>query len=124
MLTIHTSDQRWVDICAVEDLTPEAGCGALLEDQQVALFYLPNQPEQCFAIGNFDPLGGANVLSRGIVGNLGDRLVVASPLYKQHFDLRTGACLEDESVSVPCFSSRIVSGRVELATTLADNSSG
>ena len=124
MLTIHTSDQHWVDICAVEDLTPESGCAALLEGQQVALFYLPNQPEQCFAIGNFDPLGGANVLSRGIVGSSGDQLMVASPLYKQRFDLRTGACLDDDSVSVPCFSSRIVSGRVELSTTPTDNTSG
>ena len=122
MLTIHTSDQNWVDICAVEDLTPEAGCGALLDNQQVALFYLPNQPEQLFAIGNYDPLGGANVLARGIVGDLGGQLVVASPLYKQHYDLRTGACLEDDSVSVPCYSARIVSGRVELSTNQADSS--
>ena len=115
MPTSEIPAQQWVDICAIKDLTPEAGCGALLGDQQVALFYLPNQPEKIFAISNYDPLGEANVLARGIVGNIGDQLVVASPLYKQHFDLRTGACLEENEVSVACFAARIIKGRVELA---------
>lgn len=115
MSAIQSSTQQWVDICAIDDLTPEAGCGALLGDEQVALFYLPNQPEQIFAISNYDPLGEANVLARGIVGNIGERLVVASPLYKQHFDLRTGECLEDNEVSVPCYTARIEAGRVELS---------
>jgi len=115
MPTSQPPTQQWVDICAIDDLTPEAGCGALLGDEQVALFYLPNQPEQLFAISNYDPLGEANVLARGIVGNIGEQLVVASPLYKQHFDLRTGACLEEAEVTVRCYSARIEAGRVELS---------
>ena len=59
--------------------------------------------EQVFAVSNFDPFGKANVLSRGIIGSIGEQLVVASPLYKQHFDLQTGACLEDDSVSLKTF---------------------
>ncbi len=107
--------QQWVEICGLDGLTPDTGCGALLGDQQVALFYLPGESEQVFAIGNYDPLGGANVMARGIVGNVGDQLVVASPLYKQHFNLRTGVCLEDADVVVPCYPARVVAGRVELA---------
>ena len=51
------------------------------------------------AIGNQDPFTGAFVLSRGIVGGRGEIPTVASPLHKQVFDLRTGACLDDDSVA-------------------------
>jgi nitrite reductase (NADH) small subunit len=55
------------------------------------------------------------VLSRGIVGDLSGRLVVASPLYKQHFDLQTGACLEEEGVQVEVYSVRLDGDDVLLA---------
>mgnify|MGYP005756484013 CR=1 FL=1 len=47
--------------------------------------------------------GGAIVLIvslivSGIVGDLKGQPVVASPIYKQHFRLEDGQCLEDESV--------------------------
>ncbi len=52
------------------------------------------------------------MLSRGLVGNLGDHIVVASPLYKNHFDLRTGECLESADLSVQAYEVRVDSGRV------------
>ena len=51
-----------------------------------------------YALSNIDPFSGAAVLSRGIVGDLGGVPVVASPMHKQHFDLRTGACVDDPAV--------------------------
>ncbi|NEE25138.1 nitrite reductase (NAD(P)H) small subunit, partial [Streptomyces sp. SID7982] len=59
-----------------------------------------------YAIGNRDPFTGAYVLSRGLLGSAGGRPFVASPLLKQRFDLATGACLDDEEVSVPVFAVR------------------
>ena len=47
------------------------------------------------------------MLSRGIVGDVGGRLVVASPLYKQHFDLASGRCLEEDNVSVEVYEVRL-----------------
>jgi nitrite reductase (NADH) small subunit len=67
------------------------------------------------AIGNRDPFSGASVLSRGIVGSRGDVVTVASPVYKQRFDLRTGRCLDDETVAVPVHGVRVVDGWIELA---------
>ncbi len=98
-----TSEQKWVEVCAKADLPPNSGLCALINQQQVAIFYSKTLDE-VFAIGNYDPIGKANVLSRGIIGSLGDQTVVASPLYKQHYDLRTGKCLESPEHFVPVFA--------------------
>jgi len=56
------------------------------------------------------------VLARGILGDLGGERVVASPLYKQHYRLRDGQCMEDEGIKVPVWAVRIEAGRVRVAT--------
>ena len=107
----------WISVCSEDDLVNGSGVCALLVDagreQQVALFRTsPDAP--VFALSNFDPFGHAHVLSRGIIGSLGESLVVASPLYKQHFCLASGQCLEDEVVKVPTWPARIYAGEVQL----------
>ena len=106
-------------ICSINDLVANSGVCALVssggQDQQIALFYLPQTEKKVFALSNWDPLGNANVLSRGIVGNIGDELVVASPLYKQHFSLISGACLEDEEASVPVYDVQLDGDTVVIA---------
>jgi len=102
-----------VDICALTDLNENAGTAALVDDIQLALFYV-KKSEQVYALSNFDPFSEVNVLSRGIIGSLGDQLVVASPIYKQHFNLETGQCIEDEDVSIAVFPTQIINGRVVL----------
>ncbi len=91
-----------VKVCAVEDLQTSMGVGALVKGEQVAVFKLKNG--DIFAIGNFDPFSEANVLSRGIVGDLKGHKVVASPIYKHHYKLENGECLEDETVKVPSYA--------------------
>jgi len=90
----------------------DAGVAALLGGRQVAIFLLG--PDEVRAIDNLDPFSGANVLSRGIVGSRGDAVFVASPMYKQPFDLSTGACLDDASVRVPTYAVRLVDGVLEV----------
>ena len=92
-------------ICKLEDILPNCGVCALVQGEQVAVFRLDDG--RIFALGNRDPFSGANVLSRGIVGDLNGELVVASPVYKQHFSLLTGRCIEDASVSVPVYTARV-----------------
>jgi NAD(P)H-dependent nitrite reductase small subunit len=103
----------WVDICSIDDLQPNSGVCALVDKQQVAIFYMPDD-EAIFAINNYDPFGDVHVLSRGLIGDINGRPMVASPLYKQHFDLQTGQCLEDETVKVPVYGVQIKAGRVEV----------
>lgn len=108
---------QWQDVCSVSDLQENSGVCALVNYLQVAIFYLPSDEQGVYAINNYDPIGKANVLSRGIVGDINGQPVVASPLYKQHFNLQTGVCLEDISaVPVPVYACRIHKGRVQVDT--------
>ncbi len=100
----------WVDVCASDDIWPDTGVCARVAGQHVAIFKLANG--EVHAIDNVDPRSGASVLSRGLVGNLGEHLVVASPLYKNHFDLRTGACLETPEHGVRAHRVEVKNGRV------------
>jgi nitrite reductase (NADH) small subunit len=109
---------QWMDVCGVSDLQENSGVCALVNGLQVAIFYLPTDELAVYAISNYDPIGKANVLSRGIVGDIRGHKVVASPLYKQHFDLQTGACLEDDTVTVPIYACQINGGRVQVDTRL------
>ena len=101
-------------ICHTSDLVENSGVCALVNDEQVALFYLPNSVKKLFAVSNWDPFGKANVLSRGILGDVKGAVVVASPLYKQHFDLETGVCVEDSSVQLKTFAVKIEGDQVLL----------
>ena len=53
-------------------------------------------------------------MARGIVGSIGDAVVVASPMYKQHFDLRAGRSIEDPDVVMETFPTRVAGGLVEI----------
>ncbi|QIG40475.1 nitrite reductase small subunit NirD [Microbacterium sp. 4R-513] len=89
-----TDAAAWVRICDLADLEIERGRAALLGDTQIALFL--THGGRVFAVSNLDPYSGAHVISRGIVGTRQDAPTVASPMYKQVFDLRTGACLDTQ----------------------------
>jgi nitrite reductase (NADH) small subunit len=94
MTLVATAPPRtgWERVCRVTDLEVERGRAALLGDTQIALFLLHDG--RVHAVSNLDPYSGAHVISRGIVGTRQDAATVASPMYKQVFDLRTGVCLD------------------------------
>lgn len=96
-------------VCALDDILDGAGVCALVDGEQVALVRVG---DEIFALENRDPFSGANVMARGLVGDLSGQLVLASPVYKQHFNLRTGRCLEDESVSLRTWHCGVLDDRV------------
>jgi len=104
---------QWKTVCKQADLIPNVGVAAMFEGQQVAIFYMPKTEQKVFALSNWDPFSKANVLSRGLLGSVGETLVVASPIYKQQFSLETGQCLE-EDLSINCWSAQLVDGEVQL----------
>lgn len=106
---------EWKAVCKVSDVLPGTGVGVRLPEGQAALFC--TRDGSFFAIDNMDPFSSANVLSRGLLGSLGGRKVVASPIYKQHFDLETGQCLEDETVTLNVYPVRVEGDVIEVATS-------
>jgi nitrite reductase (NADH) small subunit len=113
--TPMTTSATWIRICELEDIVPNTGVCALVGKRQVALVRV-GQGSDVYAIGNFDPFSKAFVLSRGIVGDRQGVPKIASPIYKQSFDLRTGVCLDDPAVSVPSYPVRLVTrdGQIDV----------
>ncbi len=111
MVTVDR-DLRWLDVCEVDRLLPERGVAALVDDVQVAVFR--THDGAVHAIGNLDPISGAAVLSRGIVGDRGGVPTVASPVYKQAFSLLDGHCLDDPEATVAVYPARVHDGVVQI----------
>ncbi len=108
-MTDDLTTAGFVAVCRLDQIDREGGVAALVAGEAVAVFR--TYDDQLFALSNYDPFGKASVLSRGIVGTktVGEEQVpfVASPLLKQPFDLRTGACIDDPSVVVPTYDVRV-----------------
>lgn len=113
----HTSTAgAWHSLCRREALVAESGVVAWFAGAQIALFYLPHaeQGERVYAVHNCDPQSGVNVIGRGMLGQLGGTLVVASPLYKQHFRLEDGQCLEKPEQRLQVWPVRLNGDHVEI----------
>jgi nitrite reductase (NADH) small subunit len=106
-------DERWRDVCALDDIVPGTGVAALLDHEQVALIRT-RDGSRVYALSNFDPFSKAFVIARGIVGDRAGVAKIASPIYKQSFALATGVCLDDESVKLGVYAVRVVGGRVKI----------
>jgi nitrite reductase (NADH) small subunit len=109
---MEAARETWVAVCELDDIIPDTGVCALVNGRQIAIFHLDHGERRLYAIDNYDPNAQAGVLSRGLVGSLGERIVVASPIYKHHFDLRTGECVEAPEHSVDTFPVRVENGKV------------
>ncbi|TAM57337.1 MAG: nitrite reductase small subunit NirD [Rhodanobacter sp.] len=107
----------WTAVCALDDIVPDTGVCALVDGAQVAVFRVGER--DLYAVDNLDPGSHAAVLARGLVGSLGERIVVASPITKQHFDLRTGECLEAPQHSVRAWQASLRDDGQVLIGTVA-----
>lgn len=107
-----TIEKKWQTICHKEDLVKNSGVCALLEnEEQIAIFQVK---DEVFTVGNWDPIGEANVLYRGLIGDKKGDIYVASPLYKQRFVLNSGKCLDDESVAIKTYDTRLQNDEVQV----------
>jgi nitrite reductase (NADH) small subunit len=104
----------WTTICPIDRILPNTGVCALVAGQQVAIFRVGESA--VYAIDNYDPFSKAFVLSRGIVGDRHGIPKVASPIYKQNFNLITGQCLDDETVSVTTYAVQVVNNTIQIGT--------
>jgi nitrite reductase (NADH) small subunit len=106
----------WLEVCDLDAIVPDTGVCALVGGRQVAVVRV-GDGAQVYAIDNFDPFARAFVLSRGIVGDKNGAPLIASPIYKHRFDLRTGQSLDDPEVRLRVWATRVRHGRVEILET-------
>lgn len=102
-----------VRLCALDDLVPERAAVALVDGAQVAL--VRTHDDEVFAVAHLDPFSGAHVIARGLVGTRAGTPTITSPMYKQVFDLRTGACLDgagSDPVPLRTWPISVVDGQV------------
>jgi nitrite reductase (NADH) small subunit len=104
----------WLAVCEQSALVKNSGVCALINGQQIAIFYIENSAEKVFAVSNFDPIGKANVICRGIVGSVANDPVIASPLYKQQFSLTNGRCLQQDDTCLTTYPVRLAKGQVQI----------
>nr|WP_314422203.1 nitrite reductase large subunit NirB [uncultured Erwinia sp.] len=104
--------QGWVELCDLQAIPPNAGMAARLANRQIALFHLPAHPQQVFALSNHEPDSDANVLARGLVGDVKGEPVVISPLYKQRFRLHDGHSVDGGPSALSVWPVKVENGRV------------
>ena len=117
---------QWQPVCQRSDLVADSGVCVLTGDstlrttsaapKSIALFFIPHAEPQLYAIDNWDPLAGAGVIARGMIAEIDGELTVASPLYKHHFRLRNGTCVEDDSVCLDTYAAAFDGDTVLIAT--------
>lgn len=111
-MTTGVAEAPWLTVCPLSAIVADTGVCALVGGTQVAVFRLGTG--ELYAVGNHDPYSGANVISRGIVGDRAGVPCVASPLYKQAFDLRTGVSLEGDGRELGRWAVRGEGGSVQV----------
>lgn len=103
----------WTEVCALDAIPPQAGIGARIGAQRIALFRLN---EQVYALDDIEPGTRASVLSRGILGDSAGEPIVISPLYKQRFRLCDGRAPDNSDLAVRCWAVKVEAGRVWVAS--------
>ncbi|HEY6477527.1 MAG TPA: nitrite reductase small subunit NirD [Polyangia bacterium] len=104
----------WTDVCALDEVTPDTGVAALVGGRQIAIVRV-GDGDEVYAVDNFDPFSRAFVIARGIVGDRQGVPKIASPIFKQSFDLRSGQCLDDPAVRLGVYPVRVERGRIAIA---------
>lgn len=103
------ASKRWQAVCTLDEIPQEAGIGARLGGQHIALFRFG---KAVYALEDREPGGSVSVLSRGILGDAGGEPVVISPLYKTRIRLRDGRQVDTGEVAVRAWPVKIDGDRV------------
>lgn len=103
---------KWYPICQLTDLELCWGEAALIHGRQVALFRVDSAT--VFAVSHRDPVSGAQVMARGIVGSKGKRFTITSPLHKEVYFLDSGVPVSGTGTALRSFPVQVQDGTVEV----------
>jgi nitrite reductase (NADH) large subunit len=98
--------REWVRVAATSEVPRDGGVAIRHGASQIALFHFASRGEW-YATQNLCPHKQQMVLARGIVGDQAGTPKVACPMHKKTFDLRSGACLSGDDLSIATFAVRL-----------------
>ncbi len=106
---------KWIPVCREEDVPRDGGACVNLEGEQIAVFNFARRSEW-YATQNLCPHKQQMVLSRGMIGSVGDQCEpkVACPFHKKTFSLLSGDCLSGEEYRIRTWPVRIKNGKVYI----------
>lgn len=107
------ADAKSFKICTLSDLEEGWGEVALVEGHQYAVFRTAE--DRVFITDHKDPNSGALVIARGILGKKAGVPTIASPLYKEEYNLETGECVNGADFTLPVYPSEVKDGEVYLS---------
>jgi nitrite reductase (NADH) small subunit len=107
-------DPEWTTPCPYQRLVPGFGVGVLLPGASGGA--LPPRRRVTARGGQHRPLLGCRGDVAGIVGDRSGRACIQTPIKKQAFAFDDGACLDDPSISVLVYQTRLTAdGDVQVA---------
>ncbi|MGB3065092.1 nitrite reductase small subunit NirD [Sphingobacterium thalpophilum] len=106
-------DTQWLHACRIEDAIENGGVCLKLNNEQIALFYFARRNEW-YATQNECPHKRQMILSRGMLGSLGETPKVACPFHKKTFALDTGECLSGDECAIKTYPVKVENGRVYI----------
>jgi len=104
----------WQQVCRVEDAIVNGGVCLKVDDQQIALFYFQRR-DAWYATQNECPHKKQMILSRGMIGSLGETPKVACPFHKKTFALDTGECLSGDTCAIRTYPVKVEAGMVYIS---------
>ncbi len=118
-ITLERVGVAWFRAVRVSDVPPNGGACVRYNGTQIAVFYFVRRNEW-FACQNLCPHKRQMVLSRGILGSVGDQPKVACPFHKRSFSLQTGECLNAAEESIRVFPVKVEDGWVYIEVEQPD----
>ncbi|VTY11866.1 nitrite reductase small subunit NirD [Rothia dentocariosa] len=104
-------ESSWVRICSESELEENWGEVALVKGQQYAIF---KTKHGYYACDHRDPNSQSLVIARGIVGEKDGHSTIASPLYKEVYDLTTGECVSGADYTIGVYPLEVRDGDIYL----------
>lgn len=105
--------EKWVHVGKAVSFPRDGGATIKYGKTQIAVFNFASRGEW-YATQNMCPHRREFVLSRGLLGDAGDKPKVACPVHKKTFSLETGKGMSDRDYSIQTFPVRIDGEEVYL----------
>ena len=104
--TTNRDIKIWFKAAKVKDFPEDGGACVKYKDLQIAVFNFSRRGEW-YACQNMCPHKMQMVLSRGMIGSLGEEPKVACPFHKKSFSLKTGECLNADECNIDVYPVKV-----------------